>query len=275
MSGDLPLLDLPADRPRSARLSNQGACCVLELPLALSQELVALSRRRGVTLFMTLLAAWAIQLARRSGREEMIIGMTIANRNLHETEGLIGFFVNTLPLRIDLSQATTFPELLDQMRDVALGAFTHQDVPLEKLVEEIQPKRYRDGSPLFQVTFGIQNAPREEIEIPGVESLPGPGAGREMARFDLTIWVTESPSGLSVAWTYRTDLFEQATILTMHQSFETLLGSIVEHPEAEIDSLETRTAAEQRAELRQNQARTESKRGKLMAVRPRAVKVAE
>ncbi|MEM7353470.1 MAG: condensation domain-containing protein, partial [Acidobacteriota bacterium] len=275
LGGDLPLLDLPFARPRPARPSFRGGRCLLDLPGDLSDKLAALNRQHGVTLFMTLLAALEIQLARCTGQESIIVGMTFSNRNQLETEDLIGCFVNTLPLRIDFADVSSFPDLLNQVKEVTLGAFAHQDLPLEKLVEEIRPRRYREGTPLFQMTFGVQNAPREILSFAGIESSPVHGLGVDDAKFDLTIWALETPRGLRIAWTYSRDLFAEEDIVKMHEHFGTLLRSIVREPEAPIDKLEMYSATEKEQFLRQQEIRTEKKRKKLKNIKPQRVKVSE
>jgi Condensation domain/AMP-binding enzyme/AMP-binding enzyme C-terminal domain/Phosphopantetheine attachment site len=161
-------LQLPTDRPRPEVNTFRGARRVLTLSPTLTQALKALSRRHGVTLFMTLLAAFQTLLHRYTGQDDIAVGSLIANRNRAEIEGLIGFFVNTLVLRTDLSGDTSFQELLERVREVALGAYSHQDLPFEKLVEELQPQRHLSHNPLFQVLFIFQNAPRPATELMGL-----------------------------------------------------------------------------------------------------------
>ena len=179
------VLELPADRPRPAIQTVQGKTLSHILPKPLSEALKELSRQHETTLFMTLLAALSILLSRYSGQDDIVVGTTIANRNRLETERLIGFFVNTLVLRIDLSGSPTYVELLQRVREVALGAYAHQDLPFEKLVEELQPERDLSRSPLTQIVFTVQNAPFGTLELPGL-SLDFLEAKSLTSKFDIS-----------------------------------------------------------------------------------------
>jgi hypothetical protein len=158
LAGAPALLDLPADHPRAAVQSYRGAQEVMELPLELLERLQALGRREGVTLFMVLLGAWQVLLSKYSGSEDVVVGSPIAGRNRREIEDLIGFFVNMLVLRTDLSGDPSFRQVLGRVREVALSGYEHQEVPFEKLVAELQPERSLSHSPLFQVAFQLQEA---------------------------------------------------------------------------------------------------------------------
>ena len=166
----LEALELPVDRPRPAVQSQRGATEAFEIPATLTEALYRLSRREGVTLFMTLLAAWDVLLARYTGRTDVAVGSPVANRNRTEIEGLIGFFVNTLVLRTDLAGDPSVRDLLGRVRKACLDGYAHQDLPFEKLVEELQPERDLSRSPLFQVLFALQNAPGSGITLPGLEN---------------------------------------------------------------------------------------------------------
>src|SRR6185295_6143126 len=226
LGGTPPVLELPADRPRPDRPSGRGRQRVFILPVDLSRAVMALGRREGTTPFMTLLAAFAALLGRLSGTSEVVVGMPVAGRDRLETEGLIGFFINILPLRLDLTGGPTFRDLLRQAREATLGAFAHQELPLEKLVEALGIERRQDRSPLVQVTFGVQNAPQANAELPGLRLAPLAVAS-ETVRFDLTVWVRETREGLGVQWTFSSDFFEPATIEGMQSSFEALLAGAV------------------------------------------------
>src|SRR4029077_214906 len=152
--------------------SSRGSVCEMALSPALTQELSLFSRRRGVTLFMTLLSAFQVVLSRFCGQREVAVGVPIAGRNRLETEGMIGFFVNTLVLRADLGNASPFEDLLDQVRHETLQAYAHQDLPFEKLVEELAPERSLAHTPLFQVGVALRNAPRGELSLPRVRLTP-------------------------------------------------------------------------------------------------------
>ncbi|MBD1892511.1 non-ribosomal peptide synthetase [Coleofasciculus sp. FACHB-SPT9] len=240
---NLPSLNLPTDKPRPAAPTYQGATQFLELPKSLSEELEALSQRQGVTLFMTLLAAFQTLLYRYTQQEDIVVGSPIANRNRREIEGLIGFFVNSLVLRTNLSGNPTFLELLSRVREVALGAYAHQDLPFEKLVEELHPERNLSQHPLFQVAFSLQNTPIEALELPGL-TLSHLDFDNPSAKFDLEFHLWESPEAIKGQVIYSTDLFDDATITRMLGHFQTLLEGIVANPEQSLCELPLLTAAE-------------------------------
>ncbi len=272
LGGGMPEFELATDRPRPAAPTNRGAWRSLPLGPELARAVSALSRRENATPFMTLLAAFSILLARRAGSDQAVVGMPIANRNRAETEGLIGYFINILPLRVDLSGAPTFRQLVGRVREVALGAFRHQDMPLEKLVEELRPERSQESGPLIQVTFGVQNAPLGALNLPGLEWSPVP-LEHALTRFDLTVWVWERDDSLGVTWTVNTDLFEPESIASMHEQFEILLGNIVREPDLEVEALELRTEAELEQEAFQKVAREKLTHRRLMDVKPKKVEV--
>src|SRR6266496_1513149 len=168
LAGAPASLELPADRARPALPSFQGRVYAFDISKELRQALNAFSRREGVTLFMTMLAGFQTLLARYSGQEDIVVGTPIANRNRAEIEGLIGFFANTFALRTSISGNSTSRELLLRVREVALGAYAHQDLPFEKLVEELNPERSLSYSPLFQSLLAVQNAPKEELRLSGL-----------------------------------------------------------------------------------------------------------
>ena len=237
------LLELPTDRPRLPRQSFRGSSKSFQLDLELTQKLKALSRESGTTLFMTLLTAFAVLLARYSSQEDIVIGSPVANRNRGEIESLIGFFVNTLALRIPLQGDPVFQDLLTRVRQVALDAYAHQDVPFEQIVEALQPERNLSHNPLFQVMFVLQNAPMENLELAGLSSTL---LERETvtAKFDLTLSMRETSSGLAGAWEYNTDLFNGSTIERMASHFQTLLAAIVENPQQKVSELPLLSEAE-------------------------------
>jgi len=232
----LPILQLPTDHSRSAIQTFRGATQSFELSPTLSQALKVLSQREGVTLFMTLLAAFKTLLYRYSGQEDILVGSPIANRNRAEIEGLIGFFVNTLVLRTVLSGNLSFKTLLGRVREVALGAYTHQDLPFEKLVEELQPERDLSHTALFQVMFILQNAPMASLDLPGLTLRPL-DIGSGTAKFDLTLYMMDTEQGLLGALEYNTDLFDACTITRMLGHFSTLLEGIVANPEERLSDL--------------------------------------
>jgi amino acid adenylation domain-containing protein/non-ribosomal peptide synthase protein (TIGR01720 family) len=225
----LPLLDLPNDHPRPAIPSLRGAAHPFVLPMSLSADLLALSRQERMTLFMLLLAAWQVLLARYSGQRDIVVGTPIANRTLAETEPLIGFFVNTLVLRSDLGGNPTFRAFAQRVRSVALAAYAHQDVPFERLVDALAPARDLSRQPLFQVLFALQNVPRAHVELPGLTLHPLELTS-ETAKFELSLVCGETPLGLTGALEYHTDIFEATTIARMQRHFQALLASIVAAP---------------------------------------------
>lgn len=227
LAGIPVLLALPTDRPRPPVQVFQGASYGVVLPKSLLEGLKTIGRQAEVTLFMALLAAFKVLLFRYSGQSDIAVGSPIANRTRVEVEGLIGFFVNTLVLRTDLSGDPTFRQLLGRIREVALGAYAHQDLPFERLVEEVQPARNLSHNPLFQVGFALQSTESEMQNAPD-----GPPQFRAGAsKFDLTLSATETADGLMAVYEYNTNLFDAATILHMAQNFQVLIESIITDPD--------------------------------------------
>jgi len=232
----LEALELPTDRSRPLVPSYRGATHEFEIPGDLVDRLKVLGNREGATLQMTLLAAFQVLLSRYSGQDDIAVGTPIAGRNRIELEGQIGFFVNTLVLRTDLSGEPTFRELLGLVREVSLGAYDHQDLPFEKLVEELQPERNLGRSPLFQVTFQLINFPDDEFQLKDLEVLPLPSTS-ERVRFDLEMHLQQRSEMLSGVIVYSTDLFEASRIERMVGHFLTLLEGLAAHPEERIGEL--------------------------------------
>jgi non-ribosomal peptide synthetase component F len=221
---------------------------------------------------MTLLTAFQVMLSRYAGQEEVVVGTVVANRLRRETEELIGFFINTLVLRTDLSGNPRFTKLLRRVREVCLGAYAHQDVPFERLVEELRPERSLNHSPLFQVTFGLNNAPQKAFELPGLE-LGALEIEDESVRFDLTLWVEEDSRGLRGRWTYRTALFDAETIRRMTAHWETLLRSLVASPDARLQSLEMLTEEEKKLREIEQRVREALSAEKLLTARRKTINV--
>ena len=229
LGGQIPHLELPTDRPRGMRRSFQGATSSFRLTQDLTSKLYQLSRHEGTTLFMTLLAAFQVLLYRYTGQEELLVGTVIANRNRVEIEGLIGFFVNTLVMKGNLTGNPTFRELLGRVRTSAIDAYDHQDLPFERLVEELQPERTLDQNPLFQVAFALQNAPRQELKLQHLDArLLRVDAGT--AKFDLTLAFYERKEGLEGSVEYSTELFDAARIERMIGHLQVLLEAVVADP---------------------------------------------
>jgi amino acid adenylation domain-containing protein len=230
LTGAPPLLELPTDRPRPAIQTFRGGTEQFQLDSKVTDQLRKLSQESGSTLFMTLLAGFVVLLSRYSGQTDLVVGSPIANRNRREIEGLIGFFVNTLALRFDLSAQPTFEALLKQVRQVTQDAFDHQDLPFEMLVKELQQERNLDRNPLVQVVFALQNAATSSWDLPGlrVEDVPWEF---DSVRVDLEVHLGETPEGIEGIFCYNKDLFDAATIARMMQHFANLLEAIVANPQ--------------------------------------------
>ncbi len=251
LAGAPALLELPTDFPRSLTQGFQGASEPLQLTSSLTGQLKKLSQQAGTTLFMTLLSAFAILLSRYTSSNDIVIGSPIANRTHGQIEPLIGFFVNTLVLRINLEGNPRFEELLRQVQRVALDAYAHQDIPFEKLVEELQPERNLSHNPLFQVMFTLQNAPRDSLKLSGLNLRPIVSENIT-ARFDLSLFVTETAQGLAGTFEYNMNLFERATIERLSGHVQTLLTGIVKSPITPVHELPLLTATERQQLLAWN-----------------------
>ena len=245
IAGKLTALDLPADRHRPAVLSYKGS----RIPLKISEEVVKslreLGRREQATLFMTLMATFNVLLFRHSGQEDVIVGFPIANRNRQELQGLIGFFVNTLPLRTDLSGNPQFTEVLRQVRRRALEAYAHQDMPFERLVDDLVPERDLARTPIFQVMVALLEDPVRSFDVPGLQcsalEIPVP-----TTRFDLVLNLEEGPNGLVGGLEFSTDLFDRDTIERLAGHLQTLLQSVIADPERPILALPMLSNTERR-----------------------------
>jgi len=249
LAGAPAVLDLPFDRPRPAEQAFRGETQFFVVPPAVASALAGLARRQGATLFMVLVAAWKVLLYRYTGQPDIVVGTPIANRNRTELEQLIGFFVNTLVLRTTLSGQLTFLELVSRVREVTLGAYAHQDLPFEKLVEELQPERNLNHNPLFQVLFALQNTPS-----PGQGATAGAAAGgagaptviASAAKFDVSMFLGETSNGLVGELEYNTDLFDTGTATRMIGHYLELLSAVVARPEQRLAELPLLTRAERR-----------------------------
>ncbi|MBZ4423325.1 non-ribosomal peptide synthetase, partial [Myxococcus sp. RHSTA-1-4] len=242
------VLELPTDKPRPSVAGTDGARLTVVLPPALLQSLKDLARREGRTLFTLLLAAYQVLLSRYSRQDDVVVGSPVAGRNRSELEGLVGLFVNTLALRTDLSGDPSFLELMGRVHEMSLGAFAHQDLPFEKLVEALQPERKLSTSPLFQVMFTLQNAPLPPLQVPGL-TLEAQPVDSGTAQVDLMLLATELPQGLRLAAVYRTDLFEAPTVTRLLGHFQTLLEGIAARPERRLSELPLMDEAERRRVL--------------------------
>lgn len=233
---DLPVLQLPTDHPRPTIQTYRGARQTFTLSKDLSESIKALSRQEEVTLFTTLLAAFQALLHRYTGQKEIVVGSPIANRGRAELEDLIGFFVNTLIMCGDFSGNPNFQELLKRTQEMTIGAYAHQNLPFEKLVAELNPKRDPSRSPLFQVMFQLQITSRQTFQLPGLR-LSRLEIGDVVSHFDLVLDIIDTTQGLTGELTYNTDLFDAATITRMIGHYQTLLEGIVANPERQISRL--------------------------------------
>ncbi|MDP3718281.1 MAG: amino acid adenylation domain-containing protein [Acidobacteriota bacterium] len=236
LAGAPALLELPTDRPRPALQRHRGRVRPFHIERALSDRLEALSRQSGATLFMTLLAGYSVFLHRYSGATDVVIGSPVANRVRPELESLIGFFVNTLPLRIDLSGDPSVRELLARVRQTAVAAYAHQDVPFDQLVEALRPERHLGHAPIFQVMFVLQNAPAPDLTQTALAISPIP-ARAVAAKFDFTMSVEPTADGLAGLIEYDTDLFDDSTIDRMTGHFRNVLASMVDQPDKRVQQL--------------------------------------
>jgi amino acid adenylation domain-containing protein len=240
LQGSLPVLELPSDHPRPPMMTYRGGSLrrIVEL-----DGLQSLANASGVTKFMALLAAFDILLHRYTGRTDLIVGTAVAGRNRADVEGMIGPFINTLALRTNLDGDPTVAELLNRVRETALGALAHADVPFDRLVAELQPERDLSYSPVIQVLFTVQNYPYSRLEFPGLTmgAVPfDPG----ISRYDLAVDVFERVDGFELAFEYRTDLFEAATIRRMQDHYVEILAGMVADPEGRISEISLLTQAE-------------------------------
>src|SRR5229473_2530290 len=242
---DVPVLEMPTDHPRPAVASHRGAGVPVQISREVLKGLKELSGQEGMTLFMVLLAGFQVMLSRYSGQEDVAVGAPIANRRRAELEELIGFFVNQLVLRVDLSGDPSVREMLRRVREVCLGAYAHQDLPFERLVEDLNPKRDLSREPLFQVMLVLQNIPFGELRMGGLE-LTGIPQERVTAKFDLTLSMGESEEGLRGVMEYATDLYERATIERMLGHWERVLEEMVAKPEERISEIKMMREEERR-----------------------------
>ncbi|MFP2934037.1 non-ribosomal peptide synthetase, partial [Pyxidicoccus sp. 3LG] len=249
LSGAPHALDLPTDKPRPATLTHQGAAVPVSLPAALSQSLEALAKQVGATPFMLLLAAFQALLQRYSGQDDVLVGSPIAGRRHSETEKLIGFFVNTLVLRARFSSPLTFRQLLAQVRHTTLGAYDYQDVPFEKLVEELQPARDLSRTPLFQAMFVLQHTLPSEVPLPGL-TLRIVELEAQSTKFELNLDLARTADGgYQGALVFSTELFERSTAERLMAHFRLLIENALAAPDAPLSALPLMSAEERQQAL--------------------------
>ncbi len=244
LSGKLPVLEMPTDRPRPALLTSRGARLSRTIPI---EEVRAWSQKEGGTLFLTLLTAFNALLHRYTGQDDLLLGIPIANRNRLETENLIGFFLNMVVQRTDLAGDPAFRELLARVSEGFLGSTPHQEVPFEKLVEDLHPERDLSRTPIFQVQFSLQNTPTQALDLPGV-SLKLLENHNRTTKFDFTVFLFDLPEGLTTTLEYNVDLYDESTIDRLLRHWETLLTGSVAAPGLRLADLPM-LAAEERAQL--------------------------
>ncbi|WP_255316224.1 non-ribosomal peptide synthetase/type I polyketide synthase, partial [Myxococcus fulvus] len=237
LAGAPLVLDLPTDLPRPAMRTPQGASHPIQLPRELVDRVVALGRQAGATPFMTLLAAWQTLLSRYSRQEDLLVGSPIAGRRHGELEGLVGFFVNTLVLRARVRPEESFRALLAQVRETTLAAYEHQDLPFERLVEELQPQRDLGRSPVVQVVFALQNTPTPTMRVPGL-TLRQLDVDNDTARFDLGLVLVEEADGLRGVIEYSTELFTAPTVARLASHLRNLLEALVAAPDRPLWTLD-------------------------------------
>jgi amino acid adenylation domain-containing protein len=270
LGGALTLLKLPTDGPRPATQSYRGARQSFALSGELTESLKALSRREKATLFMTLLAAFQTLLYRYTAQDDIVIGTVIANRDRVETESLIGFFINMLVLRTDMRGNPSFRELLARVREMSMGAYTHQTLPFEKLVEVLRPERSLSDMPLVQAVFALQTAPAEDLELPGITVRPIE-VDSNIIRHHLVLSMTDVDRALVGTWKYNTDLFSPAAITRMSEHFRTLLASVVAQPDTRLNKLEIFTDSEKREQVIEQKNLEDANLKKFKNVSPRIV----
>jgi amino acid adenylation domain-containing protein len=244
LDGELPVLELPFDHPRSTKQTYSGGTYRFVISRDQITALEKICRETDATLFMALLTAYYILLYRYSGQDEIIVGSPIANRNHPELENLIGVFINPLALRVKISGDPGFREMLTRVKNTCLEAYAHQDLPFEKLVEELNPQRDLSRTPIFQVVFNMQNSPVQKLGIPGLE-IGFLEIDRGVSQFDLTLMITKKDGHCHAAVEYSNDLFEEVTVARMFQSYQFLLQNIIADPDEQISRLQILTRAEE------------------------------
>ncbi|HZD30060.1 MAG TPA: condensation domain-containing protein, partial [Candidatus Angelobacter sp.] len=270
LKGAPPVIELPLDRPRPQARTFAGACETLLIPSNKLDGMKELARREGATLFMALMAVFQAMLSKDSGEEQIVVGTDLANRTMPETERMIGFFINLLAVRTDLSGNPTFRELLGRVREGLLESYAHQEVPFPKIVQEVQPDRSAMHNPIVQVLFVMQNVPRAKRELAGLRVDPFE-VPITASKFDMAVFVGEVPDGLAVSWVYSTELFEPGTIRRMLCHFGNLLDSAVAQPDSRLSTLAMLSPEEIAEQEQSKQKRKQSQFGKLKSTAPAAV----
>ena len=269
LSGTTPLL-LPTDHPAPAKSKFRGASHTFKLSPELVEKLKLLSRQENVTLFMTLLAGLQTLLHRLTGETDIPVGTDMAGRNRAEIENLIGFFINLLVMRVDCSGDPSFRELLGRVRDTCMRAFEHQDLPFEKLVEELNPERSSSSTPLFRVLFVYQNAPQTNLELPGLKVTLMPGSN-ETSKFDLALFIGETSEGMHGTWKYNSELFNDSTLARLSRQFTTLIENATAQPHARLSTLEMLTETEKQLQAIEQKRRLAANLERFKKIKPKTV----
>jgi non-ribosomal peptide synthetase component F len=267
-----PLLELPGAQ-RAAVQSSRGGTCERRVAPALTARLRELCRAGSATLFMALLAAFQCLLRARTGGTDLVVGTDVAGRDRAELEGLIGFFVNQLVLRTDLSGDPGFLEVLGRTREVALGAYAHQEMPFDRLVELLVTRRRPDAAPLVQVKLVLQNVPQAEIDLPGLRLLPVAGLGAAIAQLDLNLRIFEGDSGLHLSLQYSSDVYSAGAAESLLEDYERVLAAVAADPQIPLSGLcrlLEKSAVERQSEHRREVAAGD--REKLRKLRREAVR---
>jgi hypothetical protein len=268
------LLELPTDYPRPSQRTFAGAWEPVPLAKDVSESVRTFSHAKQVTPFMTLFSGFGAMLSRYSGVEHIVLGTDVANRTTIETERLIGFFINLLPLHTDLSGDPSFSELVSRVREAALGAYAHQDLPFDKLVHELRPERSSSHNPIVQAIFVMQNVPTQKRELTGLELsvFPTPVA---RSKFDIAVFMTDDGHEMTQHWVYSTELFGRGTILRLARHFENVLRHGLLQPETRLSAIEMLSEHEREEAERARVQRKDSKRKKLMSVDPKGIRIPE
>ena len=273
LAGAPPVLELPTDKPRPEAQSYEGAIELLEFSEELSERLRETARREGVTLFMLLLAAFQVLLSHYSGQEDVVVGAPVANRNHIETESLIGFFINMLVLRTSLKGDPTFRELLHRVRDTTVGAYAHQEVPFEKLVEKLQPERGAMQTPWVQVAVDFESVKVATVKLPSLTLEPFGGDGIMAAKFDLVLSIQGMQQRLGASMTYNTDLYSAPRIKAMLKHLELALTAVPARPEIRVGELKQLVAETERQQRLAEQDEFKKTRLKMLkGVKPKAIR---
>lgn len=271
LSGNLPIIELPGARPRPKAPGNKGEELTLFIPLEISKGVKDICRTENVTMFMALLAAFDILLHKYTGHEDVVIGTAIAGRTRAETERMMGMFINMLPLRVGFKGRPSYKEVLKRVKESTTRGYAYQDIPIEKIIEELGMERQSSQAPFIQIAFGLETVPEVEVELLNLE-WESFSFDREAVRFDLTVWLKETAKGIRASWAYRTELFDAKLIARMHDHFVTLLKNILAAPDDELADLEILTEDEKKEKLVKVEAREQSRYEKFLAAKHKAIK---